>query len=109
MAQATPVSSVCCVDAIWPAGARSPATPVRVFSRDELARCIWRGQISGRTVDSHLARMRTRLTTAGANGVLINNGDRLVAHHPAVTASPCTQTPGHASYQLGQSSPRSSR
>jgi DNA-binding response OmpR family regulator len=46
--------------------------PVRVFSRDELGRCIWRGQISGRTVDSHVARLRTRLTAAGADEVLVN-------------------------------------
>jgi two-component system OmpR family response regulator len=46
--------------------------PVRVFSRDELARCIWRCEISGRTVDSHIARLRTRLTTAGADQVLVN-------------------------------------
>jgi two-component system OmpR family response regulator len=46
--------------------------PVRVFSRDELARCIWRCPISGRTVDSHVARLRTRLTTAGADQVLVN-------------------------------------
>ena len=46
--------------------------PVRVFSRDDLARCIWRCQISGRTVDSHVARLRTRLTTAGADQVLVN-------------------------------------
>jgi DNA-binding response OmpR family regulator len=46
--------------------------PIRVFSRDELARCIWRCPISGRTVDSHVARLRTRLTQAGANEVLVN-------------------------------------
>jgi two-component system response regulator MtrA len=46
--------------------------PVRVFSRHDLARCIWRGQISGRTVDSHVARLRARLTTAGADDVLVN-------------------------------------
>jgi DNA-binding response OmpR family regulator len=46
--------------------------PQRVFSRDDLARCIWRGHISGRTVDSHVARLRTRLTTAGADEVLVN-------------------------------------
>jgi DNA-binding response OmpR family regulator len=46
--------------------------PVRVFSRDELARCIWRCPISGRTVDSHVARLRTRLTTAGAHEALVN-------------------------------------
>ena len=47
--------------------------PVRVFSKHELARCIWRQQqITGRTVDSHIARLRGRLTTAGAGPVLIN-------------------------------------
>jgi DNA-binding response OmpR family regulator len=46
--------------------------PVRVFSRDDLARCIWRCPISGRTVDSHVARLRTRLTQAGADEVLVN-------------------------------------
>jgi two-component system OmpR family response regulator len=46
--------------------------PVRVFNRDDLARCFWRGQISGRTVDSHVARLRTRLTSAGADEVLVN-------------------------------------
>jgi two-component system response regulator MtrA len=46
--------------------------PIRVFSRDELAQCFWRGQISGRTVDSHIARLRTRLTAAGADEVLVN-------------------------------------
>jgi DNA-binding response OmpR family regulator len=46
--------------------------PVRVFSKHELARCIWRCEISGRTVDSHVARLRTRLTLAGADHVLVN-------------------------------------
>jgi DNA-binding response OmpR family regulator len=46
--------------------------PLRVFSRDDLARCFWRGHISGRTVDSHVARLRTRLTAAGADEVLVN-------------------------------------
>jgi DNA-binding response OmpR family regulator len=49
------------------------ADPVRLFSKHELHRCIWRGeQISGRTVDSHVARLRSRLTQAGAGTVLIN-------------------------------------
>jgi DNA-binding response OmpR family regulator len=48
------------------------ADPVRVFSRDELGRCIWRSQISGRTIDSHVCRLRTRLTDAGAGTVLVN-------------------------------------
>jgi two-component system response regulator ResD len=46
--------------------------PHRVFSRDELARRFWRGHISGRTVDSHIARLRSRLTTAGSGEVLVN-------------------------------------
>ncbi len=46
--------------------------PTRVFGKDELARCIWRKPISGRTVDSHVVRLRTRLTGAGADGVLVN-------------------------------------
>jgi DNA-binding response OmpR family regulator len=46
--------------------------PTRVFSKHELARCIWRDrQISARTVDSHIHRLRTRLTAAGAGPVLI--------------------------------------
>jgi DNA-binding response OmpR family regulator len=46
---------------------------MRVFRRDELARCIWRSQISRRTVDSHIARLRPRLTAAGADEVLVNS------------------------------------
>jgi two-component system response regulator ResD len=47
--------------------------PMRVFNKHELARCIW-GQehISGRTVESHVCRLRNRLTDAGASGVLVN-------------------------------------
>jgi len=46
--------------------------PTRLFSKHELARCIWRGQqISPRTVDSHIARLRSRLRQAGAGPVLI--------------------------------------
>jgi len=53
--------------------AKFAADPVRVFSKHELARCIWRQQqINGRTVDSHIARLRGRLTQAGAERVLIN-------------------------------------
>jgi DNA-binding response OmpR family regulator len=47
--------------------------PVRVFNRDDLARSIWHSMhISGRTVDSHVCRLRTRLTDAGAGTVLVN-------------------------------------
>jgi DNA-binding response OmpR family regulator len=47
--------------------------PTRVFSKHELARGIWRGQpISDRTIDSHIARLRGRLTQAGAGQVFVN-------------------------------------
>jgi DNA-binding response OmpR family regulator len=47
--------------------------PVRAFSKDEFGRCIWRReQISGRTVDSHVCRLRSRLVGAGADAVLVN-------------------------------------
>jgi two-component system response regulator AdeR len=46
--------------------------PTRVFSKHELARCVWRDrQISARTVDSHICRLRRRLTAAGAGPVFI--------------------------------------
>jgi two-component system response regulator AdeR len=49
------------------------ADPTRVFSKHELARCIWRQQrICERTVDSHIARLRGRLTQAGTGQVLVN-------------------------------------
>jgi len=52
--------------------AKFAGEPTRVFSKHELARCIWRDrQISQRTVDSHIARLRTRLTQAGAGPILI--------------------------------------
>jgi DNA-binding response OmpR family regulator len=52
--------------------AKFASEPTRLFSKHDLARCIWRGQqISQRTVDSHIARLRTRLNTAGAGPVLI--------------------------------------
>jgi DNA-binding response OmpR family regulator len=52
--------------------AKFASEPTRLFSKHELARSIWRGQqISHRTVDSHIARLRSRLTQAGAGPVLI--------------------------------------
>jgi two-component system response regulator ResD len=47
--------------------------PVRVFNKHELAQSIW-GQehISGRTVESHVCRLRSRLVDAGAGAVLVN-------------------------------------
>jgi two-component system phosphate regulon response regulator PhoB len=53
--------------------AKFASDPVRVFSKDELARWVWRRQqISGRTVDSHVCRLRTRLMEAGAGAVIVN-------------------------------------
>jgi DNA-binding response OmpR family regulator len=47
--------------------------PVRVFNKTELAHGIWqREQISGRTVESHVCRLRNRLVDAGAGTVLVN-------------------------------------
>jgi DNA-binding response OmpR family regulator len=52
--------------------AKFAGEPTRVFSKHELARCVWRDrQISARTVDSHICRLRGRLTAAGAGPVLI--------------------------------------
>jgi DNA-binding response OmpR family regulator len=52
--------------------AKFASDPTRVFSRHELGRCIWRCQISGRTVESHVCRLRTQLVDAGAAGVIVN-------------------------------------
>jgi two-component system response regulator ResD len=47
--------------------------PVRVFNKHELAERIWGHEhISGRTVESHICRLRTRLVDAGAGTVLVN-------------------------------------
>jgi two-component system, OmpR family, response regulator ResD len=47
--------------------------PTRVVSKHELARCIWHRQhVNSRTIDSHIARLRGRLTDAGADRVLVN-------------------------------------
>jgi DNA-binding response OmpR family regulator len=53
--------------------AKFASDPVQVFNKHELARGIWRReQISGRTVESHVCRLRTRLIDAGAGTVLVN-------------------------------------
>jgi DNA-binding response OmpR family regulator len=53
--------------------AKFATDPVRVFNKTELARGIWqRERISGRTVESHVCRLRTRLQGAGAGTVLVN-------------------------------------
>jgi len=47
--------------------------PLRVFSKHQLARSVWRGEhVNARTVDSHVYHLRTRLSDAGATAVLIN-------------------------------------
>jgi DNA-binding response OmpR family regulator len=65
--------------------AKLAADPTRVFSKHELARCVWRDrQVSARTVDSHICRLRTRLTAAGTGPVLITRwgqGWALTAPH----------------------------
>src|SRR5919112_231115 len=49
------------------------ADSTRVVGKQELARCIWRRQhVNGRTIDSHVARLRTRLASAGAHHLLVN-------------------------------------
>jgi DNA-binding response OmpR family regulator len=66
--------------------------PLRVFSKHELARCIWRGQhVNQRTIDSHVCRLRTRLTNAGASGLLVNKwgqGWSLTTPHQPSHAGP---------------------
>jgi DNA-binding winged helix-turn-helix (wHTH) protein len=79
------------------------SNPVRVFSRDQLARCIWRQQqISARTVDSHVARLRTRLTAAGADDVLVNKWGQGWSLITRGSSHAIHGRAGHASYQLDE-------
>jgi DNA-binding response OmpR family regulator len=49
------------------------ADPLRVFNKHELAQSVWGHEhISGRTVESHVYRLRTRLVDAGAGALLVN-------------------------------------
>jgi DNA-binding response OmpR family regulator len=49
------------------------ADPSKVFSRDELAHTVWGyTHVSGRTVDSHVARLRHRLAAAGGDHFVAN-------------------------------------
>jgi hypothetical protein len=75
--------------------AKFATDPVRVFNKTELARGIWqRDQISGRTVESHVCRLRNRLVDAGAGTVLVQPPrPRLVADHPALAATQETPVP----------------
>jgi two-component system response regulator AdeR len=68
--------------------------PLRVFSKHELARCIWHGHVNDRTIDSHICRLRTRLANAGAGGLLVNKWGQgwslTTPHQPPHEASPYT-------------------
>jgi DNA-binding response OmpR family regulator len=47
--------------------------PSKVFSRHELARTVWGStQLSGRTIDSHICRLRHRLSAAGGDQFVAN-------------------------------------
>ena len=50
------------------------ADPSKVFSRDELSRTVWGAAAApaGRTVESHICRLRRRLTAAGATDAITN-------------------------------------
>jgi len=52
--------------------------PAKVFSRADLARAVWGSSapLSGRTIDSHVSRLRHRLTDAGATGLVANSWGR---------------------------------
>jgi DNA-binding response OmpR family regulator len=51
--------------------------PAKVFSRAELARAAWGcSDLSGRTVESHVCRLRHRLNDAGATGLIANSWGR---------------------------------
>ena len=51
--------------------------PAKVFSRDELARAAWGcSDLNGRTVESHVCRLRHRLNDAGATGLIANSWGR---------------------------------
>ena len=50
------------------------AQPDRVFSKEELLATVWghTGLTHTRTLDSHASRLRRRLSTAGAPGLVVN-------------------------------------
>jgi len=51
--------------------------PSKVFSRHELARTVWgHTNLSARTVESHLCRLRHRLSDAGATDLIANSWGR---------------------------------
>ena len=52
--------------------------PAKVFSREELSRTVWGAShaLHGRTIESHVCRLRHRLTDAGAPGLIANSWGR---------------------------------
>jgi len=53
--------------------------PAKVFSREELSRTVWGAShraLNGRTVESHVCRLRHRLTDAGAPELIANSWGR---------------------------------
>lgn len=54
------------------------ADPSKVFSRDELSRTVWGSArpLNGRTVESHVCRLRHRLADAGATDLIRNSWGR---------------------------------
>ena len=62
------------------------ADPSKVFSRDELSRTVWGAAHagSGRTIESHICRLRRRLEDAGAHGLIANrHGQGYMLQDPA--------------------------
>ena len=54
------------------------ADPAKVFTRDELSRTVWGAAhaLNGRTVESHVFRLRHRLADAGATDLVHNSWGR---------------------------------
>jgi DNA-binding response OmpR family regulator len=64
------------------------ADPTRVFSRSELARTVWgSASPSGRTIDTHVTRLRHRLRAAGANQLVKNSWGQGWALTPRANAA----------------------
>jgi two-component system response regulator ResD len=67
--------------------------PDRVFTREELYQAVWGGsQFRSRTLDSHIWRLRRKLSECGGEGLIENVwgvGYRLVARVPEVRCPHC--------------------
>jgi two-component system alkaline phosphatase synthesis response regulator PhoP len=47
--------------------------PDRVFTKDELLTAVWGSNVArGRTLESHVSKLRSTLRRAGAEGMIIN-------------------------------------